>query len=33
MLKQLWDVYCLLLVIYVWVVVPFRLAFDLDDNK
>jgi hyperpolarization activated cyclic nucleotide-gated potassium channel 2 len=33
MAKQIWDVYCLLLVIYVWVVVPFRLAFGLDDTN
>ena len=30
--KQVWDFYCLILILYVCVVMPFRLAFDLKDN-
>lgn len=31
--KQTWDVYCLMLVVYVSLVVPYRLGLDLDDTK
>ena len=29
MVKQFWDFYCMILVVYVCIVVPFRLAFDM----
>lgn len=32
MAKQIWDFYCMILVIYVCIVVPFRLAFDMEDS-
>lgn len=31
--KQIWDVWCMILVLYVALVVPFRLSLDLEDNK
>jgi len=31
--KQMWDIWCMLLVLYVALVVPYRLSLDLDDNK
>ena len=30
--KQIWDFYCLGLVIYVSLVVPYRLGLDLEDS-
>lgn len=32
-LKQIWDFYCLLLIIYICIVVPYRLAFAMEDTK
>lgn len=29
----MWDIWCMLLVLYVALVVPYRLSLDLDDNK
>lgn len=31
--KQTWDMYCMCLVLYVSLVVPYRLGLDIDDTK
>jgi len=31
--KMYWDLYCMLLVVYVALVVPYRLGFGLDDTR
>lgn len=31
--KALWDVFCMILVLYVALVVPFRLGFGMDDTR
>jgi hypothetical protein len=31
--KRAWDVYCLLLVLYVAIVLPYRIGLGLEDTK
>jgi hypothetical protein len=30
--KQVWDIYCMVCVVYVGIVVPFRLGFSWEDT-